>query len=92
MSEDYIEKIYRIVTGSFILAQRWIFERPDTFQHIKLSTINRICHMDKGQEGCVFYTYKDSAYWVPIGCYELRIVIDSFISNPIKHIEEYGKY
>lgn len=80
----------RYIYGAFIHAYHVDDQRDDlnSWFDIKLSAINSI--FDIGEDGCVFFTYKDCRYWVPLSAIEIRKAINSFIFEPETHWERYG--
>ena len=93
VEEVVITQPQEIIGGAFIAAQRVVQNTvKDTFL-IKLSSINTITPLfegDKVRDECLFYTYKDCCYYVPISAKELRKAINSFIFEQDSHWEIYG--
>ncbi len=84
----------QVIGGAFIWASRVIQNKvQQDFFWIKLSTITTIVpQYTQGEttNECVFYTYKDCCYYVPITDHELRNAINSFLFDPENHWERYG--
>lgn len=82
-----------IIHGAFIAAKRVIQSNLKDIFLIKLSSINTITPIFRDGEymaECLFYTYKDSCYYVRISASELKKAINSFLFEPETHWESYG--
>lgn len=82
----------QLIYGAFINGNRVIQQSYGAIFSIKLSSITMIAPIDDDweREECLFYTYKDCCYYVPISCSNLKKAINSFIFDAETHWESYG--
>jgi len=87
--EDEIKIHEQLIYGAFIKARRVIQNNLTDEFMIKLSSITQFYNTED-EIGCVFYTYKDCCYFVPLNAETVRKAINSFIFTPETHWESYG--
>jgi len=84
----------QIIAGAFVWANRVIQSKVQQNPFwIKLSSITTIVPQFKKGETtneCVFYTYKDCCYFVPISDQDLRHAVNSFLFLPEEHLDVFG--
>lgn len=80
------------IRGGFIICSRIKHKNLEGSFAIKLTAITSIQPVNfenQNQEECIFYTYKDCAYYAEIHPYGLVSAINSMIFESDKHYESY---